>query len=300
MMIAALGFFRHRSPITLTCIAIALVGLISIVDYLLPGFSLAVFYLIPIALVAGPVGARAGTLVAALSVVALIYVDINGVQARPDALTPWWNGGIHLVFYGVVVFLLVTLRQEMEREEANARTDPVTSAGNRRAFFEHLTAELDRARRYHTPFALALLDLDDFKSVNDYWGHDAGDRLLRIIVDALSTNLRAADRLARIGGDEFAILLPQTTEQDLEPMFEKLRLEVDKIVRGEGYTTTFSCGVVGFRAAPESASAALSLADDLMYEQKRAGKGLIRLQRWPVEAAPAIAEPARVPRESPA
>jgi diguanylate cyclase (GGDEF)-like protein len=102
------------------------------------------------------------------------------------------------------------LRSAMEREKEAARTDSLTGAMNSRAFGELATAELHRARRYERPFTIAYVDIDDFKAVNDRFGHSSGDTLLRLVAETMKHNSRAVDVIARVGGDEFVILFPET------------------------------------------------------------------------------------------
>jgi diguanylate cyclase (GGDEF)-like protein len=119
---------------------------------------------------------------------------------------------------------------ELLAEEAHdSRHDALTGLPNRRAYEERLRHELARARRHRRPLALCLLDLDGFKGVNDALGHPAGDRILRAVADAIRST-RAADEGFRIGGDEFAVLLPETTARDAVP---GVRRVVDALARTE-------------------------------------------------------------------
>ena len=145
-----------RSQVLLS--ALLLVALIGGAGYMAPDYSLSVLYLVPIALVAGPLGFRAAIGVSVASAAALFLVELNHSPVETAPLVPYWNAGVHLAFFGVTGGLLAALRREMEREEREARQDPGTGAANRRAFFERLEAELERARRYRAPFSLAVLD----------------------------------------------------------------------------------------------------------------------------------------------
>ncbi|HRI52198.1 MAG TPA: GGDEF domain-containing protein [Pseudomonadota bacterium] len=120
------------------------------------------------------------------------------------------------------------MRAAYERERRLALTDPLTGASNRRFFVEFAQREIERLRRYGLPFSLCYLDLDNFKDVNDQYGHSTGDDLLRQLVQALASQVRASDLVARMGGDEFALLLPQTDAAGALAAVSKLRDAIDE------------------------------------------------------------------------
>jgi diguanylate cyclase (GGDEF)-like protein len=142
-----------------------------------------------------------------------------------------------MVLWSAMAFVIFTLmsgiraqRLAMRREEAQARDearkDDLTGIGNRRAFEERLEDELARARRMKLPLSMAMIDLDDFKLINDEWGHLEGDEVLRRVAAAMSSELRTPDRAFRWGGDEFAILFPGATSEGAERAAERLRNKV--------------------------------------------------------------------------
>jgi diguanylate cyclase (GGDEF)-like protein len=143
-----------------------------------------------------------------------------------------------------------------------ARRDPLTHLGNRRLWEEQAAVELSRARRDGIPLSVILLDLDDFKSVNDERGHAAGDALLKDLAQRWSQIVRLPDLLVRIGGDEFAVLLPNAREEDARAVAERL---VAALPDGAGA----SFGVAQW-VAPESIDALMARADDRLYARKRA------------------------------
>src|SRR5262249_28670328 len=143
------------------------------------------------------------------------------------------------------------MRALIETEQALARTDSITGAANRRAFFEMLEHELNRARRTNEPLTLVYLDLDDFKSVNDRWGHTTGDAVLRHTVATLSKHPRATDLVARLGGDEFAVFLP-TPDGNGQAAIERIQTELVATMTTHNWPVTFSIGAVTFTHAPDS------------------------------------------------
>jgi diguanylate cyclase (GGDEF)-like protein len=152
-----------------------------------------------------------------------------------------------------------------------AATDSLTGLANRRAFLADLDAEIARQERYGRPFSLAVLDLDGFKALNDSKGHHAGDEALRVVADVLRTGTRKSDSLARIGGDEFGILMPNT-DSDCATMMHSLCTTIAQRTAAADCGVTTSIGCQTFRAPPESTADALQQADSVMYQAKSKGK----------------------------
>jgi diguanylate cyclase (GGDEF)-like protein len=181
--------------------------------------------------------------------------------------------------------MLTSLRELFRRAE-HADTDELTSLPNRRVFKEALMHEIQRAKRYGTPLSLTLFDLDHFKQVNDTHGHPAGDRVLVAATHAVERNLRESDVFARVGGEEFAVLLPNTSEEGAVDFAERLRaalqaisplaLEVDAQI-------TASFGVVEFdRDSDDSTGEALiAAADAALYNAKWLGRNRVFSARVP-------------------
>ena len=159
-----------------------------------------------------------------------------------------------------------------------AVTDPLTELANRRRFMSALGTELQRAARFGQSVALVLADLDNFKSVNDTFGHQTGDRVLTAFADVLRERVRDIDLAARLGGEEFAILLPETDVAGGERLAERLRDAVERLrlpeEDGAPVTITASFGVAAY---PESANAAdlLAAADAALYAAKLRGKNRV-------------------------
>jgi len=181
--------------------------------------------------------------------------------------------------YTSLVVEKVRLFQEAERL---AITDGLTGIFNIRYFYESLNNEVARTRRYNTPFSIAIYDIDNFKQINDTYGHQAGDEVLKAVAGIMRQVSRKSDIVARYGGEEFVVILPNTTKQ--EALSQALRLK--ESVEGAGYLDgairlTISGGIATF---PEDASddkGLLYAADMALYEAKARGKRQIRLAgRW--------------------
>lgn len=172
---------------------------------------------------------------------------------------------------------LVKLHQELDRVSAQARHDPLTGALNRAGLEESIAKEVSSVRRKDTPLCMAMLDIDNFKKLNDTLGHDTGDKALAHLAAVARECMRPQDTLARYGGEEFVILLPDTPlDKGVEAM-TRLQRELTKrffMAGAEKLLITFSAGVAQL-AADESGADAIKRADQAMYLAKRAGKNRV-------------------------
>ncbi|GAB4256084.1 sensor domain-containing diguanylate cyclase [Deferrisoma sp.] len=172
---------------------------------------------------------------------------------------------------------LLQLRS-LEQLRELATRDPLTGLWNRRAFLDRLTAELSRARRYPSPLALLLADVDHFKRVNDRHGHPAGDQVLRAVAGTLRSLARETDHVARYGGEEFAILLPNTDETGARALAERIRkaLEAEEIPwEGRTLRVTASLGLGVAQEGDDTPDALISRADQALYAAKETGRNRV-------------------------
>src|SRR5437773_5875383 len=166
-----------------------------------------------------------------------------------------------------------------------AYTDALTEIPNRRFYYERLLQEIGRARRNGSPLMLALVDLDLFKQINDDVGHRGGDQVLKFFSQFVRVNLRQEDIVCRIGGDEFAIILPDTSPEDAAIFFERIRSKLDQIeVSIDGRSRlalSFSCGLAGFKPEylPEDL---IEEADHSLYSAKARGRNRVVTANNPV------------------
>lgn len=166
--------------------------------------------------------------------------------------------------------------------EQEAITDPLTSLYNYRYFRSESERELLRSERYNKPFSLAIIDIDDFKLYNDTHGHLAGDEVLKSVAKLLSKNTRKSDTIARYGGDEFIIILPELERQKAKSLAEKLCNKMrktksfNKIKSGE-VKLTVSIGIASFPDNGKTIDELLKKADQAMYDAKKAGKNTVSI-----------------------
>jgi diguanylate cyclase (GGDEF)-like protein len=139
--------------------------------------------------------------------------------------------------------------------------------------------EITRARRYNRPLTLLYIDLDNFKQVNDAFGHETGDELLVEVAATIRCNVRATDLVARLGGDEFALLLTETNREAGLVVTNKLRETLLRAMQERNWPVTFSIGVVSFTVPPASVEEMVKQADEVMYSVKQRGKNSIAAAR---------------------
>jgi len=169
--------------------------------------------------------------------------------------------------------LLIDNQQKTKQLREQATHDGLTGFFNRRMMDEMVPRELQRAARYHRDMSLAMLDVDGFKAVNDTLGHDEGDRLLRAFAGCIRKIARASDLLYRYGGDEFLLLLPETTSEQADQILKRLNGICPELTTTLG-CVTFSAGIASY-VSDASAKDLLKLADERLYQSKRLGKGHI-------------------------
>jgi diguanylate cyclase (GGDEF)-like protein/PAS domain S-box-containing protein len=180
------------------------------------------------------------------------------------------------------------LRAALDNEKNLSRIDFLTQIPNRRAFSEILLLEIKRSRRYRRPMTLAYVDLDNFKQVNDRFGHETGDQLLRLTAQTLRANIRATDTIARLGGDEFALLLAETDHQPACAVIAKLRGILLETIEARHSNITISVGLATFAVPNEPIEEVIKVADDLMYSAKNQGKNCIAAAYLTAEAVAII------------
>ncbi|MDQ3739623.1 MAG: GGDEF domain-containing protein [Actinomycetota bacterium] len=215
------------------------------------------------------VAAHVGCATAMLSVPLLTAGEGNLENVIAESLVAM---PILLVAAGVVVHLRERLTAAIEAVGAEARLDPLTEVGNYRLLDERLRYELTRHRRTGRPLSVVVLDLDNFKAVNDVLGHLAGDQLLREVAAALRTTVREADTVVRQGGDEFCILAPETGTDEAAQLVSRVKHALRGLVAvGEPLST--SCGSATFPDDATSPELLLAQADHEQRRDKAAGRG---------------------------
>jgi diguanylate cyclase (GGDEF)-like protein len=238
------------------------------------------------------------------AVLVAVLAAAEGLAAEAASAGRWhltlptvWNALTDLLVLTLVAVLLDSLHRGLEQERRLATVDSLTGALNRRAFEIAAERERLRAARHGTALTLAYLDVDHFKSANDRLGHHAGDTVLEQMAAAIAQTVRASDLFARVGGDEFVLLLPETDARDAMSVVQRVRAASAAAARAAGYPAALSAGIATFRFPPESVDAMLAAADDLLYKAKAAGRdrvvGAVMSGPWPRWAAASLQPDAR-------
>lgn len=170
------------------------------------------------------------------------------------------------------------LRKHLEASRQQAMRDVLTGIANRHAYEDRLAAEVARSKRYATPLSMVVWDIDNFKMINDNYGHAAGDRVIKVVAQMLADNIRETDFVARFGGEEFVLLMPQTELEAAGQVADKLRIDIQNTpfhFRDTGVTVTISAGIAQYQA-DETAASLFERADAALYKAKEAGRNQIK------------------------
>jgi diguanylate cyclase (GGDEF)-like protein len=218
----------------------------------------------------------------------VLAVAMTAVQIALRAQNGWDPSG--LVYFDLasdfgVVLLLVWIQALLKAAYQKAHTlahhDNLTNTLNRAGFYNILGKEIERRRHYaKAPFALVYFDCDNFKQVNDKYGHHVGDALLATVASVALANLRHRDLVSRLGGDEFAILLPECDEAAANTAIAHFKRALDDTMANNNWDVGFSIGIAVFTHTVYSVEKTIELADGLMYAAKKSGKNRIVLQSF--------------------
>ncbi len=265
-------------------LAIALMAVVGLLDLVTgPELSVSVFYLVPVLFADAILSRNGGRALAVMSATTWGALEVLGGSQYSAGWILVWNSGVRLVFFLLINELTDANRVAHAHDRVLARTDALTGLANGRTFLERVELAIAGTRRHGRPFTIAYLDVDRFKQVNDRFGHAAGDRLLRAVAETMEAATRETDLAARVGGDEFGILLVDTSADEARSLLDRLAARVSTSLvtaLGEDSGAAATLGAVTFLEAPDSVVTAIHEADSLMYLGKQAGGAQIRQETW--------------------
>ena len=271
--------FKAGSRTQILILTFELLLAVGIPDFLIGAdISLSIFYLLPVFIATMYANRAMGAFVACAAIVPEIasMIFYGQIQSQPGLV--FWNTFLRLTTLALIVVLIDSLKRHMENEASLARKDPVTGLFNRYGFMERLEYQIALMARDRIPMALAYIDLDNFKQINDRFGHAEGDKVLRVIAHALQLSTRQTDTAARLGGDEFAVLLHGADRTQVEVLIQKIKNNLAKDRETAQRGVTCSIGCITFNGHTPDMDSAVKAADSLMYEVKRRGKDGILVQ----------------------
>ncbi|MFC1576845.1 GGDEF domain-containing protein [Candidatus Omnitrophota bacterium] len=267
---------KDKDRFFLIICAVVITAVIGYLDYV-SGYrlSFSIFYLLPIMVITWRLTRNMGIIMALFNTAIWVIADLFARDFRRNPYILTWNALVRFGFFLIIILAMSKLKTLLEKEKSLARKDYVTDIPNNHAFFERVDLELHRSRRYKRPLTLAYIDCDNFKSINDTLGHPTGDAVLRAIAQNIQRSIRVTDMVARIGGDEFVVLLSETGEESVEPVLSRLRKNFLEEIEAKKWPITLSIGVATFITPPESVVKMIKQADELMYLAKKSGKNMI-------------------------
>ena len=270
-----LGFKSlHKSSIISGFLLIFVIGLLDFATGYEYAFS--VFYILPIALVTWYSSPKISFFACIVSAIIWFWADKSAGRSYSFFLIPYWNALIRFSFFIIIAYLLFALKSALQREKDLSLTDYLTGASNSRHFYETVQMEINRLERSQSPFTIAYLDIDNFKTINDTFGHPEGDLVLKTIVCSLKSKTRNSDLVARLGGDELALFFPDTNQESAQIIWSKIHDVLKNEMSKNNWKVTFSIGVVTCTFAPSDINDLIKAADGVMYSVKRHGKNMVK------------------------
>jgi diguanylate cyclase (GGDEF)-like protein len=279
-----LDYLDRQSRAAVWSMVVALLVGLGIIDYFSGAqITIVFFYLLPVSLASWRLGAYSAGLVALACAITMQVANplVGEALSNPGVII--WDTLTRLAILVTFAAVLRQLRVLLDQQTTLARRDPLTGVLNRRAFFEEAIVEVARLRRHKRPLTFMFFDLDDFKALNDSRGHLTGDKVLKSIAEHVEQQLRGTDIIGRMGGDEFAALLPEVSAAAAHQMIPRLQTSLSGEMARLGWPVNFSIGVLTCVSAPRDAEVAFGFADQLMYAAKARGGNCVQYAVFPDE-----------------
>ena len=265
--------------ITTFLVSLVLIVVIGTIDFYTGfEFSVSFLYIFPVILATWAKGWRFGITSALFAAIVWSVALYTAGFPAPRSSYPIWNTFMRFCVLATVGYTFSFFKQVLESEIQDARYDHLTGIANRREFLNVLETEINRSNHSQIPFSVAFLDLDNFKKLNDAAGHGAGDHALRAVGMALQQTCRKMDLPGRIGGDEFALLLPDTDELTARAIIERFRERFAFEMQHNQWALGVSIGIINSHGNNLSAVQILNAADYVMYKAKRGGKNQVHFK----------------------
>jgi diguanylate cyclase (GGDEF)-like protein len=238
--------------------------------------GLSLFYLVPLFVISWFVGRLAGVLTALVAAGSWSGAHILAGMKYSEPFIAYWNFGLRLGLFLIISIMTSRLKVALGKEKILAKKDFLTDIANWQSFHDIAKREIDRSKRYTRPITAAYIDCDNFKKLNDSKGHKAGDDLLKNMAKAIEGNIRSIDMVARVGGDEFIVLFPETDREGARIVVNRLNHILVDNAKKNKWEITYTIGVATVTAPPESVDEMVSKTDNVMYLAKKEGKNVTK------------------------
>ncbi len=271
------SYFVNQHSGQWIALGVVLLLFVAAIDYA-TGFKLrlSVLYLVPLLVLTWVIGRLFGVLMSIVACTSWAYIETVGGRYIDTPALLYWDWGTVLFGYMVMVVGATELRKSLDDAHFQSRKDVLTGLVNKGGFYQIVSAEIEVCRRYKRTLSIAYIDCDNFKMVNDKFGHHVGDDLLRVISRTMQRKLRSSDLPGRLGGDEFAVMLPETNAEACRMVIEMLQQRLLHEMKEHSWPVTFSIGIATFLRMPASIEEMIRQADKLMYAVKNTSKGAIK------------------------
>jgi len=246
---------------------------IAVLDHL-SGFELSfsIFYVIPVAIAAWNINLPSGVLFSIFSGAIWSIVDYTSGHNYSNGFIPIWNGFVRLLFFLIISYLLTEMKRGIIILKTLSDTDSLTGILNGRGFEKYTKIMIAQPQKKESVFSLAYLDIDNFKNINDKLGHSSGDLLLTTLAKSIRDCVRDTDIVARIGGDEFVVLLCSRNYEESDLIMNRMKEHVDIVMKKNNWPVSLSIGIVSFLSNTSELDSLLYKADELMYKVKNTTK----------------------------
>ena len=278
MRIQAIMEFPEKLPKPfLTLFGYLCVLAISVLDtFTSDDVSLSLLYLFPIILIAWYEGGLPATAISIFSAINWGMSDLLSGHVYSTFTVPTWNVIMMFGVFVIVAYSIATIKKLMNKEQAHAHTDDLTGIANIRFFYEQARIEIGRSTIDKQPFTLAYITINSLWHLNDTLGHITGDYLLHEVAQIIRLSARSTDIISRLGGAEFAILMPKTNNENATVIIYQVQEHLLDMVSKKGWPVTFSTGVVTCDGPTYTTSELIKMAKDLMNTTKEPGKNMVK------------------------
>ncbi len=249
-------------------LVLAIGGLDSITSY---DISVSALYLLPIILIAWFEGGLPAAIISIFSAITWALSDLASGHVYSHITVPLWNAAMVLGMFLIVAYSITAIKKLLRKEREHAHTDDLTGVANIRFFYEQARDEISKSAIDKRPLTFAYIDIDNLRNVNDTLGHIAGDYLLHEAAQVMRSTLRPTDIISRLGGSKFAILMPETENENATVIIYKVQEHLLDMVKHNRWPVTFSAGIVTCDNPICTIDELIKKAEDLMNASKKTG-----------------------------